>query len=437
MNESNLQYFKDTKIQFIDGDRGKNYPSKSEFIDDGHCLFLDTKNVTESGFNFRKVLFISKEKDQLLANGKLQRGDIVLTSRGTLGNLAFYGDDIPYEHIRINSGMLIVRTDSKEYLPYYLYIFLQSDIFKRQCNQISSGSAQPQLPVNALKNASILKKDLINQRKIEQVIRCLDDKIELNIKINAELEAMAKLIYDYWFVQFDFPDKNGKPYKASGGKMIYNEVLKREIPVGWHAAKLKDVISRCATGLNPRNNFNLGEGENYYITIKSIENGRIIFDDRCDFISDESLKIIDERSNLQVGDVLFTSIQPVGVTYLIQEKPTNWNINESVFTIRANPERITSDFLYMMLSSTEIKTFTKQSSTGSVHKGIRHGVLKDFNLPYGGKGITESFTEAVNPILMKSFMLDKENQQLNQLRDWLLPMLITGQLKINPLKNHL
>ena len=87
--------------------------------------------------------------------------------------------------------------------------------------------------------------------------------------------------------------------------------------------------------------------------------------------------------------------------------------------------------LIMMLSSDEIKAFTKQSSAGSIHKGIRHGVLKAFNLPYGGKEITESFSELVNPILQKSFLLNKENQKLEQLRDWLLPMLMNGQVKIN------
>ena len=136
---------------------------------------------------------------------------------------------------------------------------------------------------------------------------------------------------------------------------------------GWDAVFLDDIIVRSGTGLNPRKHFKLGEGNNYYITIKSISNGKINFDNRCDRISDESLKIIDARSDLQIGDILFTSIQPVGVTYLIQEKPTNWNINESVFTLRADKKEITPEFLFMLLSSEEMKMFTRQSSTGSIH----------------------------------------------------------------------
>ena len=215
--------------------------------------------AVSGGNNATIIRFISKEKDKLLRNGKLQRGDVVITSRGTLGNVAFYGDDIIYEDIRINSGMLIVRSDGEEYLPYYLYIFLRSNIFKWQCDRISSGSAQPQLPVHALKNVLIPKIDLDIQRKIKQCIKCFDDKIELNNQINSKLEAMAKLIYDYWFVQFDFPDENNKPYKSSGGKMIYNKDLKREIPEGWSAGRLSGFESKIITGKTPptsdENNF--------------------------------------------------------------------------------------------------------------------------------------------------------------------------------------
>lgn len=431
MIKSKFEYFKDTSIKFIDGDRGTNYPSKTEFSREGHCLFLDTKNVTEVGFNFDKVVFISKEKDQLLGKGKLQKGDIVLTSRGTLGNVAFYGDDIPYADIRINSGMLIVRPDTNEYSPYYLYIFLRSNIFKWQYERISSGSAQPQLPVHSLKNASILKRDLDTQRKIEECIRCLDDKIKLNNKIESELAEMTKLIYDYWFVQFDFPDENGKPYKSSGGKMVFNQVLKREIPDGWNDISLGNIIVKSGTGLNPRNNFKLGEGENYYITIKNIKNGKIIFDNKTDRISDKSLEIINKRSDLQIGDVLFTSIDPVGVTYYIQEKPKNWNINESVFSLRANKKLLTPEFLFILLSSKEMKVYTRQSSAGSIHKGIRHEVLKDFKISYGGKPIILSFTKILKPLLERQHILDAETQKLTELRDWLLPMLINGQVTVS------
>lgn len=294
-----------------------------------------------------------------------------------------------------------------------------------------SGSGVPTMNRNHLHPIKIRAyKDLPTQKSIAKVLSDLDAKIELNNKINRELESMAKTLYDYWFVQFDFPDKNGKPYKSSGGKMVYNAELKREIPEGWVVKKLGEIVSNIGTGLNPRDNFVLGEGRNYYVTIKNIQQGRVILDNRCDNISDESLEIINRRSDLNVGDILFTSIEPVGTTYLILEKPNNWNINESVFTIRPNYKLVTSEFLYMFLSGNYIKSYTKNVSAGSIHKGVRHSVLKDCKsvLPY--RICVDEFTVRIKPIINKLDLVQKENQQLSELRDWLLPMLMNGQVAV-------
>ncbi len=308
----------------------------------------------------------------------------------------------------------------------YLYYKLSLVNFKNYV----TGSAQPKLTQENLNSIVLhIHKDG-EQQKIAAALSSLDAKIECNNRINAELEEMAKTLYDYWFVQFDYPDANGKPYKSSGGKMAYNAMLKREIPEKWEAVELADVISRSGTGLNPRQNFQLGHGNNYYVTIKNVTNGKITLDDKCDRINDEALKIIDQRSQLQVGDVLFTSIEPVGVTYLIHKKPDNWNINESVFTIRPDFKKITSEYLFCLLSSSEMKVFTKNSSTGSIHKGIRHGVLKTYPLAYGGKGVIDKFSALVRPMLKQMDVLENENQQLTELRDWLLPLLMNGQVTV-------
>jgi len=395
------EYCNNSDIFFING---------NNLVDGKIIISKDTKEVPD--FEWQDN-FIELNKNSLL-----------LSINGTIGEMAFYNDE------KIMLGKSVAYLNFKTGINIFYYYYFQLKNIQKYFYQNATGSTIKNLGLKSIQEFEVPYPNLKSWEPIANLLSDIDKKIEINNQIILELETMAKLIYDYWFVQFDFPDENGKPYKSSGGKMVYNEALKREIPDLWSEVKLKDIITRSATGLNPRNNFSLGEGENYYITIKSIENGRIIFDDRCDRVSDESLEIIDKRSNLQVGDVLFTSIQPVGVTYLIQEKPANWNINESVFTIRADSERVTSEFLYMMLSSSEIRAFTKQSSTGSIHKGIRHGVLKAFNLPYGGKGITKSFSEVVSPMLLKSFLLDNENQQLRQLRDWILPMLMNGQVKI-------
>lgn len=316
--------------------------------------------------------------------------------------------------------------ESSEMFMHYVFTYI-----KKSIQNSASGSIQDNINVDYLTslNFRIPKKQY--QDKVVEVLAALDKKIELNNNIGFELESMAKILYEYWFVQFDFPDKNDKPYKTSGGKMVWNAELKREIPELWQCLTLGEVVASTGTGLNPRDNFVLGEGDNYYVTIKNIEQGRVILDNKCDRISDESLEIINKRSDLKVGDILFTSIEPVGITYLILEKPTNWNINESVFTIRPDYEKLTSEFLYMFLSGDYIKLYTKNVSAGSIHKGVRHSLLKDCKFILPKRAIVDDFSLKVLPILKKLDFIQKENQKFTELRDWLLPMLMTGQVKLN------
>ena len=137
-------------VDFIDGDRGKNYPTFDEFTSTGYCLFLNASNVTSTGFNFDNCMFVSEEKDKLMNKGHLSPYDIVLTSRGTLGNVALYDKHIKYENVRINSGMLIIRPKTKRLSPYFIYALLKSSYMKAAIELFKSGSAQPQLPIKDL-----------------------------------------------------------------------------------------------------------------------------------------------------------------------------------------------------------------------------------------------------------------------------------------------
>ena len=137
-------------VDFIDGDRGKNYPTFDEFTSTGYCLFLNASNVTSTGFNFDNCMFVSEEKDKLMNKGHLSPYDIVLTSRGTLGNVALYDKHIKYENVRINSGMLIIRPKTKRLSPYFISALLKSSYMKAAIERFKSGSAQPQLPIKDL-----------------------------------------------------------------------------------------------------------------------------------------------------------------------------------------------------------------------------------------------------------------------------------------------
>lgn len=351
---------------------------------------------------------------------KIKGPALVIGRSGTVGRPQFFDHDI-WPH---NTTLFV-----KDFLgndPKFCFYLLEAI----NLESYATSTGVPTLNRNFISPLKVPDIHINIQKKISSVLSALDNKIEVNNKINSDLEEMVKTIYDYWFVQFDFPNKDGKPYKTSGGEMVWDGELKREIPKGWEVKKLDAIISKSGTGLNPRDNFELGHGDNFYITIKNIKGGKIIFDDTCDRVDDEALKIINKRSDLQVGDILFTSIEPVGVTYFIHEKPKNWNINESVFTIRADYEKVTVEYLYMLLSGSEMKAFTRNASAGSIHKGIRHNVLKTFKFPYKNKEITEKFSKIVTPILKRVYELDNENQKLAELRDWLLPMLMNGQVKV-------
>ena len=174
INNKKLTEVPMTKIcQIIDGDRGKNYPRAKDFKTNGYCLFLNTKNVTTTGFDFHKCMFISKERDELLHNGRLSLVDIVLTTRGTIGNLALYTEKVPYNHLRINSGMVILRMNHEKIIDKF---FIEQ--FKMQLKKIkmkiASGSAQPQLPVSTMSKIPIVLPSIRKQEKYSDFVKQVD-----------------------------------------------------------------------------------------------------------------------------------------------------------------------------------------------------------------------------------------------------------------------
>ena len=182
----------------IDGDRGKNYPAQDEFTPNGYCLFLNAKNVTTNGFSFENCMFITKEKDELLRKGHLDRGDIILTTRGTIGNLAFYDDSVPYENVRINSGMVILRMNhdlvSERFFIEQFKILLSSIKEK-----IASGSAQPQLPISTMNKIMMLIPAIEQQKEFSRFIEQIE-KSKLTIQQSLDkLETLKKALMQQYF----------------------------------------------------------------------------------------------------------------------------------------------------------------------------------------------------------------------------------------------
>lgn len=399
--------FNDTKIEFIDGDRGIHYPKKEEFSSSGYCVFLNTGNVTSNGFNFSNLDFITKEKDELLRKGKVIIHDIVLTTRGTIGNVAYVSENELYKNIRINSGMVIIRADCSKYEPYFLYSFFRSELFKKQCEYNGSGSAQPQLPISALKNISFPNFNLQTQQKIAQVLSTLDRKIALNQQINTELEKMAKTLYDYWFVQFDFPDENGNPYKSSGGEMVYNPELKRYVPKGWVVKKLGEIADLYQPKTLSENE--LSEDGKYLVYGANGIIGR--YDE---FNHEQSVVAIACRGN---------SCGTINIT-----QPFSW-ITGNAMVVKPKENNVSVDFIKNLLAISNIE----KCISGSAQPQITRTNLSPLLMLYPPKDMLEKYSEITHKYFNQRINTLHQNTQLTQLRDFLLPMLMNGQVEVDSL----
>lgn len=312
----------------------------------------------------------------------------------------------------------------------YLAFYLRSQLFRKAVTNNAFMTLRASFNEDIFSFLNLYLPEYKEQIKIGDMLYSMEQKIQLNKRICAELEAMAKTLYNYWFTQFDFPDENGKPYRSSGGEMVWNDQLKREIPKRWDVRPLSHVISSINTGLNPRDNFILGNGDIQYLTVKNLTTSGTIDFSGCDTVDEQAREIIHKRSDVSVGDILFASIAPLGRCYLIQNPPEKWDINESVFSIRRNASRVTSEFLYMyFMSDTFIKAATS-SSTGSIFKGIRINTLLDIAAVIPPKDIVTAFTTQVKTLLALKEQKGTENRELTKLCDWLLPMLMNGQATV-------
>ena len=238
----------------------------------------------------------------------------------------------------------------------------------------------------------------------------------MNNKINADLEEMAQAIFKNWFVDFE-PFKDGKFVDSELGM----------IPEGWKVVTLDDLTSKFGTGLNPRKNFVLGHGNNYYVTIKNMGNNRIYLNDRCDKVDDEALAKINKRSKLQKGDLLFSGIGTIGRVAMIVDDPINWNTSESVFNMHPI-DTVSSEFIYLLLLSDKFQQYVQQNAQGGVQQGIRMASLKAFQFAIPDD--LNLFDNLVKPIISKVKSNDKENDALSLLRDTLLPRLMSGELEV-------
>lgn len=333
-----------------------------------------------------------------------KKGDILISAAGTIGKTVIFDGEASYFQ---DSNIVWIENDESKVTNQFLYYFLQTNPFIT-----TNGSTIKRLYNDNLRDTKIPNVPSIQQQnQITDILGALDKKIQINNQINQELEAMAKTLYDYWFVQFDFPDQNGKPYKSSGGKMVYHPELKYEIPEGWGVEKLGDITichdsKRVPLSSNDRE---LVKGEIPYYGATGI------MDYVNDYIFDGDYVLMAED-----GSVMTEKGTPI----LQRISGKNW-VNNHAHVLE--PVKNHSCKLLMMLLK---DVSVMKIKTGSIQMKINQENMNKIVVPAIPLELLFEINQKLEVIDKQQLNLIEENKQLTQLRDWLLPMLMNGQVKV-------
>jgi len=324
---------------------------------------------------------------------------------------------------------MLERFNEKANAKYVSYYFRQK-FFKEMMLNISVGATMPSLNTSLMANIPLYlpKKEI--QQKIASVLSSLDSKIELNNRINAELEAMAKTLYDYWFVQFEFPvvTSSGveKPYKTSGGKMVWNEELKREIPTGFGTGSLLSLGEIIGGSTPPREvQEYFSQNGTAWITPKDLSmngNNKFISKGELD-VSDKGIKAA-SLNVMPKGTIMLSTRAPIGYLAISRKDVTT---NQGFKSFVPN-KGFSTEYVYYSIKNM-IPTI-ENNAVGSTFKEISATTLKSIPVILPEKETIENYTSKVRPIFERQNLLEQENQKLSELRDWLLPMLMNGQVKV-------
>lgn len=350
---------------------------------------------------------------------KFRNGDTVvakITPCLENGKTAFV-DILDDNEIAFGSSEFIVLRKTEYTDSEFIYYFARSPLFReRAINCMEGTSGRKRVNENTLKNLEFVFPDLTTQKSIASVLSALDSKIELNNRINAELEAMAKTLYDYWFVQFDFPNEEGKPYKSSGGLMVWNEQLKRKIPEGWEVGNLFEVCNVQYGFPFSTDFFNVNGSGVPVIRIRDIlENSVTNF---------STEKNIDSKYEIKKGDILIGMDGNFHINYWSRE---GCFLNQRVV-------RLTETLLPAIYLRYQIEPFIKSREKSVSRTTVGHlsdKDLKAIEIIIPPKYILDEIFSIYKNSLEKIILNQEQSQHLASLRDWLLPMLMNGQVTVS------
>ena len=374
---------------------------------------IRSQNVLDFSFSTNGLVFINDKQAADLNNVTVEENDILLNITGdSIARVCVVPKSIL--PARVNQHVSIIRCTDKvdsKYVFYYLQ-YLKSYLLKI----CGVGGTRNALTKEALEKLDIILHD--NQKARASILAALDLKIELNNRINTELEAMAKTLYDYWFVQFDFPDANGKPYKTSGGKMVYNATLKREIPEEWEVSELRNLVDVVKGNISPADILPTTP----YVGLEHIGRKTIVLSDWTTSDTASSDKTVFKKH-----DILFGKIRP----YFHKVAVALFDGITSTDTILLRPKK--SEYFGLALETVFTEKFVNtatSSSTGSKMPRADWNVLQHYKIPVPDLPLLQNYQELFDKMLAKIEISVIESRKLTLLRYWLLPMLMNGQVVV-------
>lgn len=379
--------------EFWDGDI--DWLAVADFNSSNRYVSSASKKITELGLNNSNTKM-------------LEKGDLLISARGTVGAIAQLTKPMAF-----NQSCFGLRGKKNKLDTDYLYYWLKNyvDVLLNK----SQGSVFNTINLSTFDDIKIELPNIADQRKISNFLTLLDDKIQINNQINQELEAMAKTLYDYWFVQFDFPDQNGKPNKSSGGKMVYNPELKREIPEGWGVEKLK-YFSKYVSDKVESSELNI---ENYVGTDNMIV-------DMGGIELTTSIPKSGTSTKYSIGDILISNIRPYFKKIWLSDRVGG--CSSDVLCIRTK-KIVSREFVFATLARDDFFNYDVAGSKGSkMPRGDKKHIM-EYPIVFDFE-IADQFSKIVRPIYEAVHKNYIQNQELTQLRDWLLPMLMNGQVKV-------
>ena len=385
----------------------------------GYPMF-SVKDMGEFGFSYSDAKLISKEDfEKMKSSGCVpQKNDVLVAKDGSYLKESFVCTEGKDEAIL--SSIAIFRPNTTIVDPYFLaYLFKTPSVYKYVKNGCVSGTALPRIVLKAFKQIELYLPQVEKQKKISSVLLTIDAKIALNRRMNTKLEQMAKRLYEHWFVQFDFPNADGKPYKASGGKMVWNEVLKRKIPEGWEEGNLYE-IADYINGLACQN-YRPQDEEIFLPVIKIKEMHEGITSD-----TEKVSATIPEKYIIFDGDILFSWSATLEVMIWTGGKG---GLNQHIFKV-VPKSYFTKEYVFQQLSS-YIVNFQKMAEARKTTMGhITSDHINQSRIVIPPKEVINAFSEKTLPIFNYQLIIQKEIKKLTELRDRLLPLLMNGQVEV-------